>query len=58
MDTIPLVFAPSTLRIPISLVLCSAVNADKPKRPRQEMRMARPAKIPERFPISVSLLKI
>lgn len=32
--------APSTFRIPISRVLCSAVNMANPNKPRQEMKMA------------------
>ena len=37
--------APNTLRTPISFVRCSAVNVAKPKRPRQEIKMARNAKM-------------
>ncbi len=37
--------APNTLRTPISLVRCSAVKVARPKRPRQEIRMAIPEKM-------------
>ncbi len=33
--TTPETLAPNTLRIPISLVRCSAVNVAKPNKPRQ-----------------------
>src|ERR1700730_8761205 len=36
--------APMTLRIPISFCLRCAVNAARPKSPRQEIRIANPAK--------------
>ena len=38
---IPETDAPRTLRIPISLVRCSAMKEAKPKRPRQEMNIAK-----------------
>src|SRR5678815_4439985 len=37
--------APNTLRTPISLVRCSAVNVANPNNPRQEIKMARNAKM-------------
>jgi len=43
--------APMTLRTPISLVRCSATKLARPNKPRQEMIMARPAKIAARFPM-------
>ena len=38
--TMPLTLAPSTLRIPISLLLCSALNAARPNKPRHEINIA------------------
>ena len=38
--TMPVTLEPSTLRIPISLLRCSALNAARPNRPRQEITMA------------------
>ena len=35
---------PSTFRMPISLLLRSAVKADKPNNPKEEMSIASPAK--------------
>jgi hypothetical protein len=43
--TIPVTEAPSTLRIPISFVFCSAVKVTRPNKPRQEINMARKANI-------------
>ena len=37
--------APSTLRIPTSLVRCTAMNETRPYKPRQEIKMAIPANI-------------
>ena len=39
-QTIPEIEAPSTLRIPISFVFCSAVNEVNPNKPRQAMHIA------------------
>src|SRR6185437_16642097 len=39
--------APSTLRTPISLVLCAATKEARPNNPRQEIRMVSPAKRPD-----------
>src|ERR1700753_2827968 len=39
-----LTLAPSTLRIPISLRLCSAENEARPNKPKQEMMIARQVK--------------
>jgi len=39
-DVIPKTDAPSTLRMPISLVRCSAVNVASPKRPRHAIKIA------------------
>ncbi|MNY72025.1 hypothetical protein D3C86_2104850 [compost metagenome] len=36
--------APSTFRMPISLVRCSVVNDVKPSNPRHDITMATPAK--------------
>ena len=44
--TIPATLAPNTLRTPISLVRCSALNVARPNKPRQEMRMAIMVKYP------------
>ena len=44
MPTMPGTEAPNTLRIPISLVRCSAVKVTSPNKPRQEMNMAKKAK--------------
>ncbi len=38
--------APSTLRVPISRVLCSVVNTARPNSPRQAMKMQTAAKMP------------
>src|ERR1700749_2405131 len=38
--TIPETLAPNTLRMPISLLRCSALKAARPKRPKQEMIIA------------------
>src|SRR5579872_2470781 len=46
--------APRTLRIPISLVRCSATKEARPKRPRQEIKMARDERTTARFPSRVS----
>ena len=42
--TMPKSLDPSILRIPISFSLRSAVKAAKPNNPRQEIRIANPAK--------------
>src|SRR5690606_7042589 len=47
--------APSTFRMPISLVRCSATKDARPKRPRHEIKMASTAKRPARFPMRSSL---
>jgi hypothetical protein len=39
-ETIPVVLAPSTFRMPISLVRCSTLNVVRPNNPRQEIKMA------------------
>ena len=39
--------APKTFRIPISLVRNRAEKEARPKRPRQEMRIANPVKTPK-----------
>ena len=39
--------APKILRIPISLVRWLTTKAARPSRPRQETKMARPAKMPK-----------
>ena len=46
--------APSTLRTPISLVLCSATKEVSPNRPKQLIRIARPVNIPDNVPIRSS----
>jgi hypothetical protein len=46
--------APFTLRIPISLILRSVMKAASPSNPRQEMRIAIPAKYLVSIPIRVS----
>src|SRR3954467_2222538 len=46
--------APSTLRTPISFVLCSAIKDASPNNPRQEMNMARKAKMDDSLPICSS----
>src|SRR5258708_25623445 len=46
--------APNTLRTPISFTLCSATKEAKPKRPRQEMIIANPAKTVASLPICSS----
>ena len=38
--TIPDTLEPNTFRIPISLLLCSALNAASPNKPRHEIRIA------------------
>ena len=48
--------APSTLRIPISLVRCSAVNVANPNKPKQEIKIAIMAKQLASLLISCSLL--
>jgi hypothetical protein len=45
---IPNALAPNTFLMPISFSLFSAVKAAKPKRPRQEMTIAKPAKYLDR----------
>ncbi len=47
--------APSTLRMPISLVRCSATNDANPNKPRQEINTARMAKKVASSPIRFSL---
>ena len=42
--------APMTLRMPISLVLRSALNADRPNKPRQAIKMASAAKVMNTWP--------
>jgi len=37
--------APTTLRMPISFIRCSAVKIARPNKPKQEMKMARKEKI-------------
>ncbi len=46
--------APRTFRTPISFVRCSATKAARPKRPRQEMKMARTVKTAARLPMRCS----
>jgi hypothetical protein len=46
--------APTTLRTPISLARCAAVNAAKPKMPRQEIKMAKMANTKASLPIRSS----
>jgi hypothetical protein len=46
--------APTTLRTPISLVRCAAVNAAKPKMPRQEIKMASRANTKASLPMRSS----
>jgi CCR4-NOT transcriptional regulation complex NOT5 subunit len=41
--------APSTFRIPISFVFCSAVNEAKPKIPRHAIKIAKLEKIMKRI---------
>src|SRR6188474_2763955 len=48
--------APITLRMPISLVRCSATKDDNPNSPRQEMKIASTAKIPASLPTRCSWL--
>src|SRR5664279_1653736 len=38
--TIPLTLAPSTLRMPISLLLCSALNEASPNKPSEDIKIA------------------
>ena len=54
----PETLAPSTLRIPISFVLRSAVYAARPNKPRHEMMMASAANTRDNLLISVSLKNI
>ena len=42
--------APSTLRIPISLVRCFAINVANPNNPKQAINMASTENITERVP--------
>ena len=46
--------APSTLRTPISLVRRSVLYVAKPNKPRQEIKMASPAKVPTMVPTCAS----
>ena len=39
--------APNTLRTPISFVLISAINMDRPSKPRHDIKIAIPANIPK-----------
>src|SRR3546814_7700709 len=55
-DTTPPTEAPNAFRMPISFVRCSAVNAVKPKRPRQEIKMASRANEYDSLPTVSSLL--
>src|SRR4030095_16881915 len=48
---IPLTLAPSTLRMPISLLRCSAMNADKANKPRQAIMIANTAKLVNILPV-------
>jgi len=48
--------APTTFRTPISLVRCPATKLANPKRPRQEINMARMAKKAESLPMRCSWL--
>src|SRR3569833_32550 len=50
--------APSTLRIPTSLVRCSATYAARPNKPRHEINMARAANTPASFPTNTSRLNL
>ena len=54
--TMSRVRAPSTLRMPISLVRRSAVKAAKPNRPRQPMITASKAKAAKIFALASSAL--
>lgn len=49
--TMPEIEAPSTFLMPISLVRCSAVNAARPKRPRQPTKIAITEKMAKIVPI-------
>ena len=49
--------APSTFLIPISFIRCCVVKEAKPKRPRQEINIARIENIEAKLPISFSDLK-
>ena len=42
--------APNTFRTPISFVRCAVANNDKPSKPRQAIKMAKPAKMVNTFP--------
>src|SRR5688572_14289588 len=42
--------APTTFRMPISLVRCSATKEERPNKPSRLMRIARPVKIDASFP--------
>jgi len=46
--------APSTLRMPISLVRCSATNEASPNSPRQLMKIAKTVKNEASFPMRSS----
>ena len=46
--------APNTLRTPISLMRCSAINDAMPNKPRQLINMAKPAKQVASLPIRSS----
>ena len=48
--------APSTLRTPISLVRCMVENRDKPKRPKEAIKMAKPPNMPNAAPNKLSFL--
>jgi len=51
---IPVTLAPNTFLIPISFVLCSAVYAASPNKPKHEMIIANAANMPETSLMSVS----
>ncbi len=48
--------APNTLRMPISLTRCSAVNVDRPIKPRHEIKIASRVNIFESRPTRYSLV--
>ena len=48
--------APNTLRMPISLVRCSAMNDARPNKPKHEIKMARMETIKESLPMKAVYL--
>src|SRR5579863_4874221 len=57
-EVMPVTLAPNTLRTPISFFLRSAVYAARPNKPRQEIKIARPANTLDSLPINASFKNI